>query len=639
MIMNPLVEQIAAQKHLGSLALAFLLALIISGAIRCHAASDSSKMTDAVTLQPPSAVQMDGLIGERSGVNLKRLLAVDEEELLGGFRQRPGKQAWIGEHVGKWMHAASLTCACTGNRELRTKLDRVAAELIKTQEPDGYLGTYTPENRFCCKPNCEWDVWVHKYNLIGLLAYHQYTGNKDALNAGKRIADLLINTFGPGKKSIIATSHFNGMASTSILDPMMTLYGITGDARYLAFAEYIVTESDEPAGPRFFSGLLKGDPVYTYGDGKAYEFTSNMIGLVKLYRATGKKPYLTAAVTAWKDIAANRLYITGSGSVRERWRPDHFFPNANAEGAELCETCVTVTWMQFNAELLRTVGGAQYAEQIEKTLYNHLLGAQKPSGELWCIYPPMEGTKECRPTTNCCLSSGPRGIALLPTILYTTTADGIDVNVFSASKAAVHVAGGEVKLEQKTGYPLDGRVDITVNPVKLSRPFAIRLRVPAWSPKVSLKVNGKAIKVPATSGFVSVKRAWKAGDVISYNIDMAPRIVLGDHGNEGKMAAMYGPLVLAADASHNVSASAIPLDISPEVDDPAKFKIRRSASADGAPTFETDGLCYPPGGEVRQVTLSLSPYYAVGWGGSQFAVWMKRPIVLTPATQSNSEAK
>lgn len=622
-----------------------MLPLLIAGLLTGNSAASAkpdcgdiaqpgtAKVGNAARLVPPSQVKPGGLIGERFLANEQnRLLRVDEDELLGGFQHRPGKQAWIGEHLGKWMHAAALSYGCTGDKALRTKLDRVASELIKTQEADGYLGTYLPEDRFCYTQDHEWDVWVHKYNLIGLLTYYQYTGSKEALKACKRIGDLLINTFGPGKKSIIATSHFNGMASTSILDPVMTLYSTTGDSRYLAFGEYVVSSWDEKGGPRILSGLLDHQPVYTYGDGKAYEFMSNVIGLIKLYRATGKKPYLKAALNAWKDIAEKRLYITGSGSNWERWRQDHFFPNANIVNGEefmLCETCVTVTWMQLNVELLRTLGGSEFAEQIEKTIYNHLLGAQKPDGSAICVYPPLEGTKTYINSTNCCVSSGPRGIALTPAFLYTVTDDGIDVNVFSASKATVDlVGGGRVKLEQISEYPLDGKVVIKVDPEGVADAFAIRLRVPAWSPKVTADVNGDACELSVGAGFATIKREWKAGDTIAYAIDMAPRIILGDYGNTGKMAVMYGPLVLAADASHNPRAHAAPTEIGPAVDDTAEFKLHLTdkGKSDGVPRFETDGIAYTKGAtQPSCFMLSLVPYYAVGADGSEFVVWIKRP--------------
>src|SRR5262245_10335385 len=100
-------------------------------------------IADRARVVDPGQVQLEGLLGERIARSEKaRLLAMDEERLLRGFRQRPGEQAWIGEHVGKWLHAGTLAWQYTRDPALREKLDRVVRELLKTQEPDGYLGTY-----------------------------------------------------------------------------------------------------------------------------------------------------------------------------------------------------------------------------------------------------------------------------------------------------------------------------------------------------------------------------------------------------------------------------------------------------------------------------------------------------------------
>ena len=124
-----------------------------------------SVVADRQDAQVPDRVQLKGMLGVRihnSAVN--RLLAIDLDRLLEGFRKRPGRQTYDGEHVGKWLHAATLAWVYTGNADLRAKLDHAVGELLKCQLDDGYLGTYLPKKRWT-----EWDVWSHKYNLIGLI--------------------------------------------------------------------------------------------------------------------------------------------------------------------------------------------------------------------------------------------------------------------------------------------------------------------------------------------------------------------------------------------------------------------------------------------------------------------------------------
>lgn len=571
---------------------------------------------DQLHLPELAAVSLGGLLGDRvSRSEQARLLKVDEDELLDGFRHRPGKHPWIGEHVGKWLHAASLSYMNTQDKALREKLDRVATGLIETQEPDGYLGTYEPAKRFGLYELRDWDVWAHKYNLLGLLAYYQATGNACALETGKRVGDLLIQTFGPGKKSILSAGTHVGMAATSVLEPMVLLYRASGEKRYLDFAEYLVGAWEEKDGPRILTSLLAGAPVNKVANGKAYEMLSNLCGLCELYRVTGKQDYLTAVLNAWTDIASNRLYITGSGSAHEHWQQDHDLPNDKANS--ICETCVTVTWLQFNLQLLRLRGEARFAEELEKTIYNHLLAAQRASGDDWCYYTPLIGQKPFDFGTNCCHSSGPRGVALLPAVVYGAAADGITVNLYTPSRAVLPLpGGGEVAVEQQTTYPLDGVVSLSLTPKDHDAAFAVCLRVPAWSPKAEVQVNGEAQPAPEVKdGWLILLRPWKAGDTVRLSLDLAPRYVVGDHGNAGRAAVLYGPLVLALDAALNPS----PLD-SFTLTTPLNLHV--TSRAERQPLFTTPARLAKDG-KSDSVDLTLTPYYACGQDKSDFLIWIK----------------
>ena len=118
---------------------------------------------------------------------------------------------------------------------------------------------------------------------------------------------------------------------------------------------------------------------------------SNLVGLCELARATGDGEMLQAVKNAWQDIVANRLYVTGSASSFEHFLGDHELPNT--VNKNICETCVTATWIQFNLQLLRLTGEAKYGDELERALYNHLAAAQHPRGDDWCYYTALEGRK------------------------------------------------------------------------------------------------------------------------------------------------------------------------------------------------------------------------------------------------------
>ncbi|MBK8878533.1 MAG: glycoside hydrolase family 127 protein [Haliscomenobacter sp.] len=175
-----------------------------------------------------------GYLGTRFEKNLtQRLLKVDEFGLIGSYLDRPGIHPWAGEHIGKYLEAASNVWKLTGDQDLKKQMDRLMYQLINTQKEDGYLGTYTPDQYWT-----SWDVWSHKYNLHGLLTYYSATGYKPALESCIKIGDLLCRTFGnkPGQMDIITAGTHMGMAATSVLDAMVELYKYTADKKYLDFA-------------------------------------------------------------------------------------------------------------------------------------------------------------------------------------------------------------------------------------------------------------------------------------------------------------------------------------------------------------------------------------------------------------------
>jgi hypothetical protein len=583
-------------------------------------------LPDVAEALSPSAVHLDGWLGHRVEINAaNRLLTVDTEPLLAGYRHKPGTHPWIGEHVGKWMHAAVLAWAYTGDPELRKKIDAVAADLIHSQEPDGYLGTYVPEQRFGLYKGADWDVWSHKYSLLGLLTYYQYTGDKAALSACRKAGDLLIATF-PAKKSILDAGTHMGMAATSVLEPVVLLYRATGDERYLQFARYIVKAWDEPTGPKIIATLLAEKQVNKTANGKAYEMLSNLVGLCELARATGDRSLLEPVLNAWQDIVEKRLYLTGSASAGEHFPADFVLPNGVS--SSICETCVTVTWIQLNLQLLRLTGEARFGDELERAFYNHLAAAQHPNGSDWCYYTALEGRKPYDKGITCCHSSGPRGMALAPQAAYlrghdAAAGDVLLVDTLESSHATLKLGGQTVTVQQQSGFPYTGDSVLTL---QLARPatFAVRVRVPAWASPLVLQANGTSLS--SQGGWAALPaREWKEKDHITLKFTLGARVVLGTHNNAGRVAAMWGPFVLACDQQQNAG---LPM-----------FRTLELVDAQPALTLKTNqALSFDAKGVSRKgdapATITLTTFADAGAGGGVYRVWLRAPG--SPGMQSSS---
>jgi DUF1680 family protein len=528
-----------------NLIVALLLTLPAFAAPPARAPVVPDKIADQFTPAAFDRQHIEGILGERMRVNLEgRLLRVDETALIDCFQHRPGPQDWAGEHAGKFLHAAANTWLYTGDQRLKTLMDRMARNLIAAQLPDGYLGTYTDDKRWT-----SWDVWVHKYDLLGLLAYYQATGDEPALGASRKIGDLLVRTFGtgPGQRDIIAAGTHVGMASTSVLEAMVNLYRFTGDLRYLNFCEYLVRSWDQPNGPKIIASLLSTGSVFHTANAKAYEMMSNLVGLVELYRITGKEEYLKPAEIAWKDIVAHRLYVTGTTSSSEHFQDDLVLPGE--EAANVGEGCATVTFLQLTWQLLRSTGQPQYADQLEQTVYNALLGAQDPRNGDICYFTPLDGKKSPTPGVNCCVSSEPRGISMIPQLAWGRRGEGAAILFYVPGRVSVDTAAGAVAIESRTNYPVDGAVELTVDPSKAVR-FPLYLRVPAWTAHFEAIAGGRTYQ-GEPGAWLTIDRQWAPGDSVKIEIDLTTRVVAGGPSYPYNVAVARGPQFLALESTLN----------------------------------------------------------------------------------------
>lgn len=494
--------------------------------------------------------QYHGYLGTRFTQNVEqRLLNVDEFGLMGSYLNRPGIHPWAGEHVGKYLETAANAWKLTKNPALKKQMDRMVYELINTQKEDGYLGTYTPDQYWT-----SWDVWSHKYNLHGLLTYYATTGYKPALETSKKMGDLLCRTFGnkAGQKDIILAGEHVGMAATSVLDAMVDLYKYSGNKKYLDFCYYILDAWEHKNGPHIISAILKTGKVTDVGNRKAYEMMSNYVGLVKLYQVTGDARFLKAVEMAWQDIVKNRLYITGTASDHEHFPEDGVLPaEANSN---MGEGCVTTTWVQLNQNLFAITGDIKYLNQLEKSVYNQLLGAENPQNGCVSYYTPLMNKKPYTCYITCCQSSVPRGIALIPnftfgniknvpTVLFYETARYKETITTSSQKSV------EATFKIEGSFPESGNVNIVVETAQPAN-FPLALRVPPWCTNFVAKVGNVSYKGNPNE-FVTIKRVWKTGDKISVSFDMPVQQIPGGKSYPNQIAFQRGPQVLAVDKSLN----------------------------------------------------------------------------------------
>jgi len=318
------------------------------------------------------------------------------------------------------------------------------------------------------------------------------------------------------------------------------LHAITGDARYLALAQ------------RFNHRMLL-DPL-AEGRDTLDGLHSNtqipkVIGFQRLAEATGEQRYAKAARYFWGTVVNQRSFATGGNGDGE-----HFFPPAEARqrlgSAKTMETCCTHNMLRLTRALFSAEPSVACADYYERALFNGILASQDPDSGMVTYfqatrpgYPKLYGTPER--SFWCCTGTGMENFAKLGDSIYFRDArdDALYVNLFIAS--TLDWAEKRVRLRQTTLFPDEAGTRLQVDAAAPTR-FALRLRHPAWCPRLTVKLNGRLMVDSADPGrYVELDRTWGKGDVIEVALPM--RLELQPLPGASDVAAvMLGPLVLAA---------------------------------------------------------------------------------------------
>ena len=288
--------------------------------------------------------------------------------------------------------------------------------------------------------------------LLGLSQYYRQVEQDPAvLRAMEREAQSIIDQVGPAPKVDITTLGWsaNKIESSSLLEPMMRLYFLTGKPQYLDFASYIIQRGG-CSGSDLFQQAYDGVWPRLMGNvyPKAYEMLSVFEGLTEYYRATGDERWLQCLNNMYAGVRDRELTILGNGGADQPYFPQWYgeawsdtrFEQTNPKQTRMMETCIGVTWMKFCSQMLRLTGNPETVDLIERYVYNGLLGAMKPSGDGFSYVNLLNGEKvtnhgwgwdfDGRPVT-CCNLNGPMGLAYIPFV------PGKDTSIGSSGAASI----------------------------------------------------------------------------------------------------------------------------------------------------------------------------------------------------------
>ena len=505
------------------------------------------RVQNVVSTPKLSNVRLDGEIGARfdrfcheriSGqFAMNEILREAEECFRDKYDDEFCAGKWRGEFWGKQILSAVRVCRMKNDPALKEDIRASAYRILSCQQPDGYLGAYRNgdsvfpadihqamiELGWECDYN--WNIWGQKYTLWALIECAQLLDERYILACCERMADHILSLIDRLGARVKDTGVMHGMASCSIMKPLLLLYRLTGRQEYLDFCLKMAFEWERADGecPNLIKNAM-GDvpPEKWYTEGvwypKAYEMTSCFDGLIELYRVTGEGLYLKAAEAFWEMLKQYESNILGSVGYCER------YASAASYQDSATEICDVIHWMRLSHELFLLTGEAKYMEALEKAFLNAFLAGIYEDGRGGAFFVRAAGRhSDGDPQVetkyqHCCVNNAARGFVNAAESALAECADGYMINLWFQTR----VKFDKTSFRVTAGYMDRGSVSIIARDVPEGK--KLYLRIPEWSSETVVARGGEETVVSAPGTYYEID--LPAGDSLTQiRFDMTPEVI------------------------------------------------------------------------------------------------------------------
>lgn len=486
---------------------------------------------------------------------------------------------WRGEYWGKVMRGACKLYEYTKSDSLYAVLKETVADLISYADEYGRISCYSIEKEFN-----GWDVWARKYVMLGLLHFYDICKEKDfqqkVLNALVKHADYMLKHIGDedGKTPINMTSSIWGnVNSCTILEPIVRLYNLTDDKKYLDFAKHIIDTGMSKSCNLIELAYENDIPPFKYPVTKSYEMMSAFEGILEYYRVTKIEKYKIAAENFVNALADTEDSVIGCLGCNGECFDNAKITQVNDETAEcLQETCVTVTWMKLCLQMYDLTGDIKYIENIEKSYYNamcgsvnHKFGINNVGIYPFDSYSPLtygrRGTlmgglkymgENKESAYGCCVAIGAMGLGIIPFISFMADDKGYIFNMYESGSIKIKTSKGTAEFKEESKYPTQGEIDLSLS-CEDDFEAVVRFRIPKCAENPTVIINGEIFKAESGTYF-EADRVWKNNDTVKIRFDykLKKLALIGTNTDKEKMhiCFKYGPFVLARNLRYDKNA-------------------------------------------------------------------------------------
>jgi DUF1680 family protein len=495
--------------------------------------------------------------------------------------------------IYKTIEGASYSLALRPDKKLDAYMDSLITIVGKAQEPDGYLYTartidpvhpqsWAGPERWVNEDKMSHELYNSGHMFEAAAAHFMATGKRNFLNIALKNADLLVATFGPGKRGVAPGHEIVEMG-------LVRLYRITNKVEYLNLAKFFIDQRGKKAYNKksknvWENGVYFQDdkPVVDQDEAEGHAVRAMYLyaGMADVAALTGDKQYLAAIDKIWDNMVTKKMYVQGSIGAKgdgERFGDNYELPNATAYN----ETCAAIGSVFWNQRMFLLHGDAKYIDVLEKTLYNGLISGIGLDGKSFFYTNAMQITTgfthaDAEParsgwfTCSCCPTNLVRLIPAIPGYVYAQKGNDVYVNLFISGTGNLKVNGKALNIVQQNNYPWDGGLAFIVNPASAME-MNLKIRIPGWARneavpsdlysyqqssnnKVEIKLNGKPVEYTVQNGYATISKKWKAGDKVDVTLPMEVRRVVANaqiKEDIGKIALQRGPIMYCAEWADN----------------------------------------------------------------------------------------
>jgi len=477
---------------------------------------------------------------------------------------------WEGEIEGNWIDGFVRTAFLSESRRAQDKVKNYIKNVLAHRGEDGYIGIYNSDSRYASDQE-DGELWCQSRIILAMLAYWEFTGDREVFEAALKGALLTASMYGPqaGGRSYFETAGYDGGKphGLSIIEPFLLLYGHTGDKRLLDFCIFLYEDfSSYTIKVPMWDDLkleyvLDADrPFFSHG-----VHTCEHLRLpLMLYFYTGDGKYKAAYENAYRKL---KKYIGISGACKsDEWiasiRPggeeqEHgIADNVLFEGIPLPEAgyeyCTSTELLLSLNAAFNVTGDSDFADMAERLALNAAMAARKSDGRTIgylsadnLYYATKEkGVRWDYSSTHddaavCCIANAGRLMPGYIANMWAKPEDGLAAVLYGPCVIKTDVGGADIEVIEQTSYPFESQIRFSI---KLSESvgFAFKFRIPKWCSKPSLLVNGEEMAFEKENGFAIINRLWQNGDEILLSL---PADIKAEKAADGSMAVVRGPLV------------------------------------------------------------------------------------------------